>query len=58
MTVYRVYCPIVARQLYSVHCTILQPLPYLTLPVVNLFWLAGVFLAEVRCIDMNAVIRG
>jgi len=41
-----VYCPIVARQLCSVQYTILQLLPYLTLPVVNLFWLAGVFLAE------------
>jgi len=58
MTEYRVYCPIVARQLCSVQCTILQLLPYLTLPVVNLFWLAWVFLAEVRCMDMNAVIRG
>ena len=27
--------------------SILQLLPYLTLPVVNLFWLAGVFLVEV-----------
>ena len=43
-----VYCPIVARQLCSVQYTILQLLPYLTLPVVNLFRLAGVFLAEVR----------
>ena len=34
-----------ARQLCSVQYTIL---PYLTLPVVILFWLAGVFLAEVR----------
>ena len=41
MTVHRVYCPIVARQLYSVQYTILQLLPYLTLPVVNLFWLAS-----------------
>ena len=32
MTVYRVYCPIVARQLCSVQYTILQLLPYLTLP--------------------------
>ena len=43
-----VYYPIVVRQLCSVHYTILQLLPYLTLPVVNLFWLAGVFLSEVR----------
>ena len=42
-----IYCPIVARQLCSVQYTILQLLPYLTLPVVILFWLAGVFLAEV-----------
>ena len=41
-----VYCPIVARQLL---CSVqLQLLPYLTLPIVNLFWLAGVFLVEVR----------
>jgi len=38
-----VYCPIVVRQLCSVQYTILQLLSYLTLPVVNLFWLAGVF---------------
>jgi len=40
-----VYCPIVARQLCSVQ---LQLLPYLTMPVVNLFWLAAVLLMEVR----------
>ena len=40
-----VYWPIVARQLCSDQ---LQLLPYLTLPVVNLFWLAWVFLVEVR----------
>ena len=45
-----VYCPIVARQLCSVQYTILQLLPWLTLLIVNLFWLAGVFLAEVRWI--------
>ena len=44
-----VYCPIVVRHRCFVQYTILQLLPYhLTLPVVNLFWLAGVFLSEVR----------
>ena len=44
-----VYCRIVARSsAVLLQCTILQLLPYLTLPVVILFWLVGVFLAEVR----------
>ena len=46
---------VVARQLCSVQ---LQLLPYLTLPVVNLFWLAGVFFSALKSAGHECCYQG